>query len=150
VANISVEHSNRIVALAVTRGRRTRGSMAAQVFPLVVVFELEHARDGGVVLDDQHSLRGSGHGTTIAAALHPLRILTEAASRAYPGPVCDSCSPPTVIPPCRPWDQPTAGTLPHAAVTAMSAIACERSRASSGVCTRTEWGVSPIGETTSP
>ena len=74
MAHIPVEHSNRIVALAVTKGRRTRGAMSGQALPLVVVFMFTLLIFAGLVIDlgnayrVQQALQASADASAAAGA----------------------------------------------------------------------------------
>src|SRR6185437_7374324 len=57
---------------AVRAGRRDLDPIAR-----LAQLQLEDARNRGIVLDDEHALRGGVHAPTIAVATAPLRILTE-------------------------------------------------------------------------
>ena len=85
VGQAHVEH-HQVGPLALNRREPLRSCHRdLDTVPGLTQFELEHTRDCGIVLDDQHSLRGSGHATTIAPRPRPLRILTEAPPRRLPG-----------------------------------------------------------------
>ena len=74
MAPISIEHSNRIVALAVTKGRRTRGAISGQTLPLVVVFMFTLLIFAGLVIDlgnayrVQQALQASADASAAAGA----------------------------------------------------------------------------------
>jgi Flp pilus assembly protein TadG len=74
VAHIPVQHSNRIVALAVTKGRRTRGATTGQTLPMVVVFMFTLLIFAGLVIDlgnayrVQQALQASADASAAAGA----------------------------------------------------------------------------------
>ncbi len=72
-----VEH-DQVGAVAFHRRQAVRsGRRHLDVVAGLPQLELEHTCDRGIVLDDEHALRGGVHAPTIAVPAAPLRILTE-------------------------------------------------------------------------